>query len=408
MLEIIYSVVLFISILMILTFIILAVRSRLVPGGRVTITVNDKRKLRVPVGGKLLGVLTDNDLFLPAACGGSGTCGQCRVNLLAGGGPLLPTEAAHISKREAAQGTHLACQVAVTQDLHLQVSEAVFGVRRWQCTLRSNKNIATFIKEIVLELPPGESMDFRSGGYIQIECPPHHVRYADFDIGEAYSSDWERFGFLKLESIVKEPVSRAYSMANYPEERDIIMLNVRCATPPPNAPADAPPGKVSSYLFSLKAGDKVVVSGPFGNFFARHSDAEMIFIGAGAGMAPMRSHILDQLRRLHSTRKISFWYGARSLREAFYGEEFTRLAAEHENFTWSMVLSSPLPEDNWSGRTGFIHEVLYEMYLKDHPVPEDCEYYLCGPPLMIASVIQMLDSLGVERENIMFDDFGSG
>jgi Na+-transporting NADH:ubiquinone oxidoreductase subunit F len=405
--EIIYSVVLFTSILMMLTVIILAARSRLAPSGSVTITVNDKRKFSVPVGGKLLGALAANDLFVPAACGGSGTCGQCRVKILAGGGPLSPTEAAHINKREAAQGAHLACQVAVTQDLQLRVPEAVFGVKRWQCTVRSNNNVATFIKEIVLELPPGETMDFRAGGYIQIECPPHHVRYADFDISEAYRGDWERLGFFELESTVKEPVSRAYSMANYPEERDIILLNVRCATPPPSAPADAPPGMVSSYLFSLKPGDKVVVSGPFGEFFARDTDAEMIFIGAGAGMAPMRSHILDQLKRLHSTRKISFWYGARSLREAFYDEEFTRLAAEHENFMWSMALSSPLPEDNWTGPTGYIHEVLYETYLKDHPAPEDCEYYLCGPPMMTASVTQMLDSLGVERENILFDDFGS-
>ncbi len=404
--EIIYSVVLFTSILMILALIILAVRSQLVPSGNVTITVNDERELSVPVGGKLLGALTDNDLFVPAACGGCGTCGQCRIKILEGGGPLLPTEASHINKREAAQGEHLACQVAVTQDLRLRVPEAVFGVRRWQCTVRSNSNVATFIKEIVLELPPGETMDFRAGGYVQIECPPHHLRYADFDICEAYRGDWQRFGFFELESTVKEPVSRAYSMANYPEERDIILLNVRCATPPPNAPADAPPGAVSSYLFSLKPGDKIVVSGPFGEFFAKDTDAEMIFIGAGAGMAPMRSHILDQLKRLRSTRKINFWYGARSLREAFYGEEFTRLAAEHENFTWSMALSSPLPQDNWTGPTGYIHEVVYETYLKDHPAPEDCEYYLCGPPMMTASVTQMLDSLGVEAENIMFDDFG--
>ncbi len=405
--EIIYSVLLFTGILMVLALIILAARSRLVPHGKVTLTVNEERKLSVPAGGKLLGALADNEIYVPAACGGCGTCGQCRVNILQGGGPLLPTEASHISKREAARGVRLACQVAVLQDLKIQVAEAVFGVKRWQCTVRSNNNVATFIKELVLELPAGETMNFRAGGYILIECPPHHVRYADFDIPEAYRDDWERFGFLELESTVKEPLTRAYSMANYPEENDIIMLNVRCATPPPKMPADTPPGAMSSYIFSLKPGDKVTVSGPFGEFFARDTDAEMIFIGAGAGMAPMRSHILDQLKRLKSTRTISFWYGARSLREAFYIEEFTQLAEEYENFTWSMALSRPLPEDNWTGPTGYIHDVLYESYLKDHPAPEDCEYYLCGPPMMTASVTQMLDSLGVDKENILFDNFGS-
>ncbi|VAW96273.1 Na(+)-translocating NADH-quinone reductase subunit F [hydrothermal vent metagenome] len=404
--EIIYSVLLFTGILLVLAFIILTARSRLVPRGNITLIVNKERKLSVPAGGKLLGALADNEIYVPAACGGSGTCGQCRVNILQGGGPLLPTEASHISKREAARGVRLACQVVVLQDLKIQVAEAVFGVKRWECTVRSNNNVATFIKELVLELPAGETMDFRAGGYILIECPPHHVRYADFDISEAYRDDWERFGFLELESTVKEPLTRAYSMANYPEEKDIIMLNVRCATPPPKMPADTPPGAMSSYIFSLKPGDKVTVSGPFGEFFARDTDAEMIFIGAGAGMAPMRSHILDQLKRLKSTRKISFWYGARSLREAFYIEEFTQLAEEYENFTWSMALSRPLSEDNWTGPTGYIHDVLYESYLKDHPAPEDCEYYLCGPPMMTASVTQMLDSLGVDKENILFDNFG--
>ncbi len=404
--EIIYSVLLFTGILTVLALIILAARSRLVPRGSITLTVNEERKLSVPAGGKLFEALADNEIYVPAACGGSGTCGQCRVNILQGGGPLLPTEASHISKREAAKGVHLACQVVLLQDLKIRVDEAVFGVKRWECTVRSNNNLATFIKELVLELPPGETMNFRAGGYILIECPPHHVRYADFDIPEAYRNDWERFGFLELESTVKKPLTRAYSMANYPDEKDIIMLNVRCATPPPKMPADTPPGAMSSYIFSLKPGDKVTISGPFGEFFARDSDAEMIFIGAGAGMAPMRSHILDQLKRLKSTRKITFWYGARSLREAFYVEEFIQLAKEHKNFMWSMALSSPLPEDNWTGPTGYIHDVLYETYLKEHPAPEDCEYYLCGPPMMTASVTQMLDSLGVEKNNILFDNFG--
>ncbi|MCF6337069.1 MAG: NADH:ubiquinone reductase (Na(+)-transporting) subunit F [Gammaproteobacteria bacterium] len=403
--EIIYSVLLFAGILLLLVLIILIARLQLVPRGNITLIVNGERKLSVPTGGNLLCALADNEIYVPAACGGRGTCGQCRVNILQGGSPLLPTEASHINKREAARGVRLACQVAILQDLKIQVTEAVFGVKRWECIVRSNNNVATFIKELVLELPPGETMDFRAGGYILIECPPHHVRYADFDIPEIYRKDWERFGFLKLESIVTKPLTRAYSMANYPEEKDIIMLNVRCATPPPKMPVDTPPGAMSSYIFSLKPSDEVTVSGPFGEFFARDTDAEMIFIGAGAGMAPMRSHILDQLKRLKSRRKISFWYGARSLREAFYIEEFSQLAEEYENFIWFMALSRPLPEDNWAGPTGYIHDVLYESYLKKHSAPEDCEYYLCGPPMMTASVIQMLDSLGVDKESILFDNF---
>ena len=404
--EILYSVALFTTILMVLVAIILLARAWLAPHGTVCITVNDKRQLEVPAGGKLLGALADNGIFVSAACGGSGTCGQCRVSIPHGAGPLLPTEAAHISRREAAEGIHLACQVAVLRDMQVQVPEAVFGVKRWTCTVRSNDNVATFIKELVLALPDDETIDFRAGGYILIECPPHHIRYADFDIPETYRADWERFGFLELESTVTQPLTRAYSMANYPEENRIIMLNVRCATPPPNMPADTPPGAMSSYIFSLKPGDTVTVSGPFGEFYARDTDAEMIFIGAGAGMAPMRSHIFDQLKRLKTQRRISFWYGARSLREAFYIEDFNRLAREHDNFSWSMALSRPQPEDNWTGPTGYIHDVLYNDYLGNHPAPEDCEYYLCGPPMMTASVTQMLDSLGVDRENILFDDFG--
>lgn len=405
--EIIYSVLLFTGILLALTLIILAARSRLIPRGNITVTVNETRELRVPAGRKLLEALADNKIYLPAACGGSGTCGQCRVNIQSGGGPLLPTEASHINKHEAAEGVHLACQISVFQPLKIQLPEALFGVKRWRCTVRSNNNVATFIKELVLELPPDETITFRAGGYILLDCPPHQLRYADFDIPEIYRKDWQRLGFLGLESATKTSHTRAYSMANYPDERDIVMLNVRCATPPPKLPADTPPGIVSSYIFHLKPGDTVTISGPFGNFFARNTDAEMVFIGAGAGMAPMRSHIFDQLKRLKSTRKISFWYGARSLQEAFYIEEFNALAKKHDNFTWSMALSRPQPEDQWHGPTGYIHDVLYNSYLKDHPAPEDCEYYLCGPPMMTASVIQMLDSLGVEQENILYDDFGS-
>ena len=405
--EIFFGVGLFTSIVLMLALLILLARFGLVPRGNVTINVNDERDLSVPVGGKLLGALAANELFVSSACGGGGTCGRCRVKVLEGGGALLPIEASFITKREAAEGERLACQVSVDRDMRIRVPEAVFGGKRWECNVRSNDNVATFIKELVLELPAGEVLDFRAGGYIQIECPPHKLRYADFEIPAEYQDDWERFGLFDLESVVDEPAMRAYSMANYPDEKNIIMLNVRIATPPPAAPAGTPPGIMSSYIFGLKPGDPVIISGPFGEFFASETDAEMIFVGGGAGMAPMRSHIFDQLKRLNSKRKISFWYGARSLREAFYVEEFEQLAADHDNFQWHLALSDPLPEDNWKGLTGFIHEVLLEHYLKDHPAPEDCEYYLCGPPMMNAALIHMFDELGVEEENIHLDDFGS-
>ena len=405
--EILYSVLVFTGILLMLTLLILWVRARLVPQGDVHIRVNDELDLAVPAGGRLLGSLADKGIFVPSACGGGGTCGQCRVKVLEGGGSLLPTESSLISKREAAQGERLACQVAISQNLRIRVPDAVFGVKQWECTVRSNDNVATFIKELVLELPAGETLDFKAGGYIQIECPAHELKYSNYDIQEMYREDWERLGLLRLGSIVKEPTMRAYSMANYPEENRIIMLNVRIATPPPNAPDTVPAGVMSSFIFNLKPGDQVTVSGPYGEFFAKDSGAEMVFIGGGAGMAPMRSHIFDQLKRLLSERKITFWYGARSLREAFYVEEFDQLAASHPNFSWHLALSDPLPEDNWSGPVGFIHDVLYEQHLKDHPAPEDCEYYMCGPPMMIAAVTGLLDDLGVEEENVLFDDFGN-
>jgi Na+-transporting NADH:ubiquinone oxidoreductase subunit F len=405
--EIIIAVVLFTGIVMALAVMILLARSRLVPSGDITINVNGERDLIVHAGSKLLNDLTANGLFLPSTCGGGGTCGQCKVKVLEGGGSLLPTETSHISKREAAQGLRLGCQVAVDQDMRIEVPESVFGVNKWECTVRSNDNVATFIKELIVELPEGEVMDFRAGGYIQIECPRYRLSYGDIDVPAQYRDDWERFGLFELESVVNEPTLRAYSMASYPEENDIVMLNVRIATPPPSAPPGTPPGVMSSYIFGLKPGDKVLVSGPYGEFFARETDAEMVFIGGGAGMAPMRSHILDQLLRIKTKRKISFWYGARSLREAFYMEEFDELAAAHDNFSWHLALSEPLPGDNWEGYTGFVHDVLFENFLKDHPAPEDCEYYMCGPPVMNAAVIAILDSQGVDEENIMLDDFGA-
>jgi Na+-transporting NADH:ubiquinone oxidoreductase subunit F len=405
--EIIYSVIVFTAILLVLVMLVLWVRARLVPSGDVTIRINEKLDLKAPAGGRLLGTLADQGIFVPSACGGGGTCGQCRVKVLAGGGSLLPTEASLISKRDAAAGERLACQVAIGHDMEVQVPDDVFGVKKWQCTVRSNDNVATFIKELVLELPAGETLDFKAGGYIQIECPPHELSYSTIKIGAEYLEDWKRYGLLDLRSVVSEPTVRAYSMANYPVENDIIMLNVRIATPPPNAGPKVPTGAMSSYIFNLKPGDTVTVSGPYGEFLARETDAEMVFIGGGAGMAPMRSHIFDQLKRLHSGRRISFWYGARSLREAFYVEEFDELAAAHENFSWHLALSDPLPEDEWTGMTGFIHDVLFENYLKDHSAPEDCEYYMCGPPMMIAAVTRLLSDLGVEEENVLYDDFGN-
>ncbi|MFC1719656.1 NADH:ubiquinone reductase (Na(+)-transporting) subunit F [Pseudomonadota bacterium] len=404
--EILYSVIVFTTLLVLLVLMVLWVRSRLVPQGEVVIRVNGERDVKAPAGGRLLGILADAEIFVPSACGGGGTCGQCRVRVKSGGGTLLPTESSLISKKEAAQGERLACQVVVTQDMDIHVAEDVFGVKKWECTVRSNDNVATFIKELVLELPPGELIDFKAGGYIQIECPPHELRYSDFEIDEQYLGDWIQYDLLKLESKVTEPTMRAYSMASYPEEKDIIILNVRIATPPPQLQGKVPTGVMSSYIFGLKPGDKTLVSGPYGEFLARDTDNEMIFIGGGAGMAPMRSHIFDQLKRLKSRRKISFWYGARSLREAFYQDEFDELAANHDNFDWHLALSDPLPEDQWTGLVGFIHTVLYENYLKDHPAPEDCEYYLCGPPMMNAAVTRLLEELGVEKENVLFDDFG--
>ncbi|MCU6678295.1 NADH:ubiquinone reductase (Na(+)-transporting) subunit F [Leclercia tamurae] len=405
--EIILGVVMFTLIVLVLSGLILVARSKLVNSGDVIIEINDEadKQIRTPAGDKLLNTLSGNGIFISSACGGGGSCGQCRVTVKEGGGDILPTELSHISKREAKEGCRLACQVAVRQNMKIELPEEIFGVKKWQCEVISNDNKATFIKELKLRVPDGEDVPFRAGGYIQIECPEHTVAYKDFDVPDEYRGDWDKFNLFRFVSEVKEPTLRAYSMANYPDEKGIIMLNVRIATPPPGVP-DAPPGIMSSYIWSLKAGDKVTISGPFGEFFAKETDAEMVFIGGGAGMAPMRSHIFDQLKRLGSQRKISFWYGARSLREMFYQEEFEQLARDNPNFSFHIALSDPLPEDNWTGYTGFIHNVLYENYLKHHAAPEDCEFYMCGPPMMNAAVIKMLQDLGVEDENIMLDDFG--
>ncbi|MCK0536501.1 NADH:ubiquinone reductase (Na(+)-transporting) subunit F [Alcanivorax quisquiliarum] len=403
--EIVVGVAVFTIMLIAMVLVILAARSKLVASGDVTIEINDQKKLVVSAGDKLLGTLAAKGIFLSSACGGGGTCAQCKCRVVEGGGDILPTEETHFTKREIREGYRLSCQTPVKQDMKIQIPEEIFGVKKWECEVISNDNVATFIKELVLKLPEGEEVDFRAGGYVQLECPPYDIKFSDFDIAEKYRGDWERFKFFDMRAKNNEDVVRAYSMANYPEEKGLLKFNIRIATPPPGA-KDIPPGIMSTYVFNLKPGDKVTVFGPFGDFFAKETEAEMVFVGGGAGMAPMRSHIFDQLKRLNSKRKISFWYGARSVRETFYSDEYDKLAEENENFTWHLALSDPQPEDNWDGLTGFIHQVLYDNYLKDHPAPEDCEYYMCGPPMMNAAVIKMLEDLGVEKENILLDDFG--
>jgi len=419
--TVILGCLMFTFVVLALVAIILAARSKLVSSGEVQININDNPEysLTTAAGSTLLNTLSANKLFIPSACGGKGSCGVCKVNVLDGGGSMLPTEVSHINSGEAREGCRLACQVKVKQDMKIELEEEVFSVRKWECKVRSNENVATFIKELILELPAGESVPFRAGGYIQIECPPHVATYKDFDIEEEYREDWDKFNVWRYVSTVTQGVTRAYSMANYPDEEGMIMLNVRVASPPPRAPEGTPPGIMSSYIFNLKPGDEVTISGPYGEFFATDNKTEMVFVGGGAGMAPMRSHIFDQFRRIKTDRKVSFWYGARSYREAFYVDHFDRIQTENENFVWHLALSDAIPEDKWDdassesrqalgakgGYTGFIHNVLLENYLKDHPAPEDCEFYMCGPPMMNQAVISMLDSLGVEPENIYLDEF---
>jgi len=402
--EIFFGVIFFTAIVLLLVCIIMLARKWLVPSGNVTITVNNKKKYEVPIGGKLLGALANQEIFVPSACGGGGTCGQCKVKILSGGGSMLATEEGLINRKEAREGIRLSCQVAVKESMEIQVPEEVFGVKKWECEVISNNNVATFIKEFVVRLPEGEEVPFRAGGYIQIECPPHNLKYTDFDIDDDYRATWDHFNMWGYVSDVHEVVTRAYSMANYPEEQGIIKLNIRIASPPLGT--SYPAGVMSSYMFARKPGDKVTISGPYGEFFARKTDKEMIFIGGGAGMAPMRSHIFDQLRRIKTNRKISFWYGARSTKEMFYTEDFDELAETNANFTWHVGLSDPQPEVKWDGYTGFIHNILHDEYLKDHEAPEDIEYYLCGPPIMNECVINMLIELGVDLDDIMLDDFG--
>ncbi|WP_028578757.1 NADH:ubiquinone reductase (Na(+)-transporting) subunit F [Desulfogranum japonicum] len=406
MVEIIFAVLCFLSIQLVLVTLIVTAKKVLLPSGQITITVNGEKELEVQPGGKLLSTLAEQGIFLSSACGGGGSCGQCRCMVEDGGGQILPTELNAISRAEAKKGMRLSCQVPVKRDLTIKVPTEMLETRKWECVVASNRNVATFIKELVLQLPEGEKVDFKPGGYIQIEVPPYELSYKTFDIDEKFLGDWTKFKMFQYKSNVSVPVTRAYSMANYPGEEGIIKLNVRIASPPPRGPLGIPPGQASSYIFNLKEGDAVTISGPYGDFFIEESDSEMIYIGGGAGMAPLRSHIFELFKARNTKRKVSFWYGGRSMQEVFYAEEFEEIAREHDNFEFHVALSDPLPEDNWDGKVGFIHQVLFDSYLKDHPAPEDINYYMCGPPMMVSAVLDMLDNLGVEKENIHFDDFG--
>ena len=405
--DLFLGVLSFTGVVLLLVCIIIFARSLLVSTGSVNIEINDDptNTITVPAGSKLLQTLAENKIFLSSACGGGGTCSQCKCQIIDGGGSILPTEESHFTTKEKADGWRLSCQVPVKEDLKIKIPDEVFGVKEWECEVISNNNVATFIKELILKLPDGEEVNFKAGGYVQLEAPKYeNLSYKNFNIEEEYHEDWDRFKIWDNTASNDESIIRAYSMANYPEEKGVLKFNIRIASPPPGS--DVPPGLMSSWVFNLKKGDKVRVFGPFGEFFAKETDNEMVFVGGGAGMAPMRAHIFDQLLRLNSKRKITFWYGARSLREMFYVDEFNKLDNDNENFNWHVALSDPLPDDNWEGKTGFIHQVLFDNYLKDHPAPEDCEYYLCGPPMMNKAVIEMLLDLGVEPENIALDDFG--
>ncbi len=406
MFEILLGVTMFTTVVVALVILILVARSQLVPRGQVTLRVNDQKDLQVPAGGKLLNVLADQEVFVASACGGGGTCALCKVKVLEGGGEILPTELTHITKRESRQGLRLSCQVSVKQDMKIEVPAEALETRQWVCRVRSNRNVATFIKELVLELPPGEDVNFTPGGYIQINVPPHIVHFRDFQVEPEYRDEWDQYNLWRYTSHVEETVVRAYSMANYPGEKGRILLNVRIATPPDNAPPNTPPGQASSYIFGLQPGDEVIISGPYGDFFIKDTDAEMVYIGGGAGMAPLRSHIFELFKNRRTQRKVSYWYGGRSVRELFYVEDFQAIEREFPNFRFQIALSEPREQDHWTGLTGFIHRVLHDQYLKEHPAPEDIEYYICGPPKMNEAVFQLLDDLGVEDENIAFDDFG--
>lgn len=407
--TLLYSIIVFLIIIMLLVIMLLFARDKLSPKGDVTLHIND-RDLVVTPGSNLLTTLSGNGIFLPSACGGGGTCGMCKCQLIQGGGSILPTETGFFTRKEQQNHWRLGCQVKIREDLRIKLPEAVLGIRKWECEVVSNLNVATFIKEFVVKLPDGESLNFEPGAYIQIDVPKYESSYKDISVGEEYKSDWDKFKMWDLRIKNNSETFRAYSMANYPAEKDIIKLNIRIATPPwdnlKKQFINVPPGICSSYLFSLKNGDKVMMSGPYGEFHIKNTNSEMLYIGGGAGMAPLRSHIFHLFRTLKTHRKVTYWYGARSLREIFYEDEFRAIEREFPNFKFYIALSEPLPEDKWTGLTGFIHQVLLDNYLIKHEEPEDIEYYFCGPPLMNNAVIKMLDNLGVPQENIAFDDFG--
>ena len=405
---ILLSIAVFLVVVLIPVTVLVIVRKKLAPQGKVKININGEKEIEVEPGNSLLGTLANEQIFLPSACGGGGSCGMCRCQVLEGGGTILPTETGFFSRKE--DNWRLGCQVKVREDMKIHINPQIFGIKKWECEVVSNRNVATFIKEFVVKLPEGEHLKFLSGGYIQIDVPAIDVNYKDIDVDEEYRADWEKFGMFDLVMHNPEPQFRAYSMASYPAEDNIIMLNVRIATPPFDRVnggfMKVNPGVCSSYIYSLKPGDKVTISGPYGEFHIKDTKREIIFIGGGAGMAPMRSHILDLFLTKHTDRKVSYWYGGRSLRELFYIDDFRKIEEENPNFKFNIALSAPLPEDNWTGYVGNIHEVLLENYLKNHSEPEEIEYYLCGPPMMTAAVLKMLDSLGVPKEMISFDDFG--
>lgn len=407
--TLLFSVVVFLIIILLLVMMLLFARDRLLPKGNVKLQVND-RELEVSQGGNLLSTLSGNGIYLPSACGGAGTCGMCRCQVVSGGGSILPTEVVFFTRKEQQNNWRLGCQVKIRDNMSIRLPESVFGIRKWECEVVSNKNVATFIKELVVKLPDGEDLDFEPGGYIQIDVPKYETSFRDFNIDEIFRSDWDKYNMWDLHVKNTSETYRAYSMANYPAEKNLIKLNIRIATPPwdnvEKRFMNVPPGICSSYIFSLKKGDKIVISGPYGEFHIKDTPNEMVYIGGGAGMAPLRSHIFHLFHTLRTGRKVSFWYGARSLREVFYEEEFIAIEEKFNNFRFHLALSEPLPEDNWKGPTGFIHQVLLDNYLSKHEEPEDIEYYFCGPPVMNDAVVKMLDSLGVPQENISFDDFG--
>ena len=401
------SILVFGGVILTLVAVLTLLEKKLVPQGDVKILINgdEEKSPDVSPGGTLLGALSGSKIFLPSACGGGGTCAMCKCQVLEGGGDILPTELTHISRKEAQDNWRLACQVKVKQDMKVQVPEEIFSIQKFSCTVRSNHNVATFIKELVLDIDGGLDLGFQAGGYIQIDIPEYaNLKYSDFDVEKEYHPDWDRFNMWRFVANNPEDCFRAYSMANHPAEGNMVMLNVRIASPPPGRD-DIPPGIASSYIFNLKPGDKVTISGPYGEFFAKETQREMVYIGGGAGMAPMRSHIFDLFHTKNTNRKVSFWYGARSVREMFYDDEFKAIQEKWPNFSYHVGLSDPMPEDNWEGYTGFIHQVVLDNYLKDHPDPTEIEYYLCGPPMMISSVQKMLYDMGVEKEMIDFDEF---